>query len=170
MDASRREMLKVNIGGKESTKVITPVALTAGTYTVKIENPRFVRQDYTLCLVSMAVASTEKEPNDSTALATVLTVGQARTGVLTTDADIDYYKVTFAEQTTVTLRFSFAQSTNKNTAYVLTVEQNGKTQWTANIKGDSGGLEQQLQFPAGEYYFKVKPSTWLSAVYTITLE
>ena len=83
---------------------------------------------------------------------------------------IDYYKVTFTEQTTVTLKFSFEQSTNKNTAYVLTVEQNGKTQWTANNKGDSGGIEQQLQFPAGEYYFKVKPSTWLSAVYTITLE
>ena len=170
MDSSRRELLKVNIGGKESTKVITPVALTAGTYTVKIENPRFVRQDYTLRLVSMAVTASEKEPNDSASLATVLNVGQARTGVLTTDADVDYYKVTFAEQTTVTLKFSFAQSTNKNTAFVLTVEQNGKTQWTANIKGDSGGIEQQLQFPAGEYYFKVKPSTWLSAVYTITLD
>ena len=170
MDASRRDMLKVNIGGKESTKVIAPVALTAGTYTVKIENPRFVCQDYTLHLVSMAVASTEKEPNDSAALATDLAVGQARTGVLTTDADVDYYRVTFAEQTTVTLVFSFAQSTNRNTAFVLTIEQNGKTQWTANIKGDSGGLEQQLQFPAGEYYFKVKPSTWLERVYTISLD
>lgn len=170
MDASRHELLKVNFGGKESTKVITPVALTVGTYTVKIENPRFVRQDYTLHLVSMAVDASEKEPNDSAALATNLAVGQPRTGVLTTEADIDYYKVTFAEQTTVTLRFSFAQSTNKNTAFVLAVEQNGKTQWTANIKGDSGGMEQQLQFPAGEYYIKVKPSTWLSAVYTITVD
>ena len=169
-DLSRRELLKVNIGGKESTKVITPVALTAGTYTVKIENPRFIRQDYTLHLVSMAVDHAESEPNDSAALATGLTVGQARTGVLTTDADVDYYKVTFAEQTTVTLKFSFAQSTNKNTAFVLTVEQNGKTQWTANIKGDSGGIEQQLQFPAGEYYIKIKPSTWLGTVYTLTLE
>ena len=170
MDASRREMLKVNIGGKESTKIIAPVALTAGTYTVKIENPRFVRQDYTLRLVSMAVASAEKEPNDSAALATALTVGQPRTGVLTTDADIDYYKVIFAEKTTVTLKFSFAQSTNKNTVYVLSVEQNGKTQWTASIKGDSGGIEQQLLFPAGEYYIKIKSYAWLGAVYTITLQ
>lgn len=170
MDAGRRELLKANIGGKESTKVIAPIALTAGTYTVKIENPRFVRQDYTLHLVSMAVDHAEKEPNDSAALATALSVGQARTGVLTTDADVDYYKVTFAEQTTVMLSFSFAQSTSKNTAFVLTVEQNGKTQWTANIKGDSGGMEQPLQFPAGEYYIKVKPSTWLGTVYTLTLE
>jgi hypothetical protein len=169
-DAGRREMLKVNIGGKESTKVIAPVALTAGTYTVKIENPRFVRQDYTLRLVSAAAASAEKEPNDSAALATVLSLGQPRTGVLTTDADIDYYKVTFAEKTTATLKFSFAQSTNKNTAFVLSVEQNGKTQWTVSIKGDSGGIEQQLLFPAGEYYIKIKSYAWLGAVYTITLQ
>jgi len=170
MDSSRRELLKVYIGGKESTKVIAPVALTAGTYTVKIENPRFVRQDYTLHLVSMAVDAAEKEPNDSLGLATNLLTGSARTGVLTTETDVDYYKLTFAEQTTVTLKFSFAQSTSKNTAFVLTVEQNGKTQWTANIKGDSGGMDQQLQFPAGEYYIKVKPSTWLSAVYTIAVD
>ena len=170
MDSSRRELLKVNIGGKESTKVIAPVALTAGTYTVRIENPRFIRQDYTLHLVSMAVDAAEKEPNDSAALATDLLIGSARTGVLTSDADVDYYKLTFAEQTTVTLKFSFAQSTNTSTAFVLTVEQNGKTQWTANMKGDSGGMEQQLQFPAGEYYIKVKPSTWLSAVYTIAVD
>ena len=170
LDASRRELLRVNIGGKESTKVITPVALTAGTYTVKVENPRFVRQDYTLRLVSMAVDASEKEPNDSAALATVLTVGQARTGVLTTDADVDYYKVTFVEQTTVTLKFLFSQSTNRSTAFVLAIEQNGKTQWTANIKGDSGGMEQQLQFPAGEYYIWVRPSVWLGVVYTISLE
>ena len=169
-DASRREALKVNIGGKESTKVMTPVALAAGTYTVKIENPRFVRQDYTLHLVSMAVDSTEREPNDTAALATDLAVGQARTAVLTTDADVDYYRVSFAEQTTVTLRFSFPQSTNANTAFVLTVEQNGRTQWTANIKGDSGGIEQQIQFPAGEYYLMVKPSTWLGTVYTIAID
>ena len=93
-----------------------------------------------------------------------------RHGRASSEEDVDYYKVTFDQQTTVTLKFNFAQSTSKNTAFVLTVEQNGKTQWTANIKGDSGGLEQQLQFPAGEYYFKVKPSTWLSAVYTIAID
>ena len=96
MDSSRRELLKVNIGGKESTKVIASVALTAGTYTVRIENPRFIRQDYTLHLVSMAVDAAEKEPNDSLGLATNLLTGSARTGVLTSDADVDYYKLTFA--------------------------------------------------------------------------
>lgn len=170
MDTNRHELLKVSIGGKESTKVIAPVALTAGTYTVKIENPRFVRQDYTLYLVSMAVDASEKEPNDSAALATTLLVGSAQTGVLSLEDDVDYYKVIFDKQSTVTLRFSFAQSTSKNTAFVLSVEQNGTTQWTTSIKGDSGGMEQQLQFPAGEYYVKVKPSTWLSTVYTITIE
>ncbi len=170
MDASRREMLKANIGGKESTKVIAPAALTAGTYTVRIENPRFIRQDYTLCLVSMAVDAAEKEPNDSAALATELLAGSACTGVLTTETDVDYYRLAFAEETMVTFSFSFPQSTGKNTAFALTIEQNGKTQWTTNIRGDSGGLEQQLLFPAGEYFVKVKPSAWLGAVYTIEVK
>ncbi len=166
-DNKRHELLKVNIGGKESTKVIAPVALTAGTYTVKIENPRFIRQDYTLHLVGMAVDTAEKEPNDSAALSTELLVGSACVGILTSDEDIDYFKVAFDKKTTVTLKFSFAQSTNKNTVFVVSAEQNGKTQWNSNIKGDSGGIEQQLQFLAGEYYIKVKPSIWLSAVYII---
>lgn len=169
-DSSRYELLKVSIGGKESTKVIAPVALTAGTYTVKIENPRFIKQEYTLHLVSMDVAAAEIEPNDSEALSTALPVGMARTGVLTSDGDVDYYKVTFDTQTTATLKFSFVQSTSRDTAFVLTVEQNGKTQWTTNIKGDTGGCEQQFQFPAGEYYIRIKPSTWLATVYTIGLE
>lgn len=170
MDNSRCELLNVNIGGKESSKVIAPIALTAGTYTVRIENPRFVRQDYTLRLVSVAAESAETEPNDSAALATDLLPGSARTGVLSSEADTDFYRLTFAEQATVTFRFSFPQSTNRNTAFVLTVEQNGETQWTANIKGDSGGIEQQIQFPAGEYYLRIRPATWLSAVYTLEIE
>lgn len=170
LDSNRYEMLKVNIGGKESTKIIAPVALKAGTYTVKIENPKYICQEYTLHLVSMDVVSAEKEPNNSAALATDLSVGTACNGVLTSSEDIDYYKLTFTEQTTVTLSFTFAQSTIKNTAFVMTVEQNGKTQWTANIKGDSGGAEQQLQFPAGEYYIKVKPSTWLGSEYTLEVK
>ena len=170
MDSSRYELLKVNIGGKESTRVIAPVALTAGIYTVKIENPRFVRQDYTLRLVSMAVDHAEEEPNDSAALATELTVNQPCTGVLSSEQDVDYYRLNFAETTAVTFRFSFAQSANTNIAFVLNIEQNGKTQWTANIRGDSGGIEQQLRFPAGEYYVRVKPSAWLSAVYTISVD
>ena len=168
-DNSRHELLKVNIGGKESSKLIVPVALTAGTYTVKLENPRFVRQDYTLQLVCMSVGAAEQEPNNSAGLATALGIGQPFTGVLSSDADVDYYKLSFAEQTTVTLRFSFAQSTGTSTTFVLSIEQNGKAQWTSNIKGDSGGTEQTLQFAAGEYYIRVKPSTWLGAVYTIEM-
>ena len=137
---------------------------------MRIENPRFVRQEYTLRLNSMSADKPEKEPNDSAALATDLILGEPYTGVLSAETDIDYYRLTFTETTAVTLRLSFPQSTTKNTVFVLTIEQNGRTQWTANIKGDSGGFEQQLQFPAGEYYIRVKPSTWLGIVYTLTIK
>ena len=169
LDAAGHELLKVNIGAKESTKNIAPLALPVGTYMLKLENPRFVRQDYMLYLACAAVAATELEPNDTAGLATELTIGRPIIGVTSSDTDSDYYRLRLDQDATVTLRFSFAQSTAVNTAFVLSIEQNGKTQWTANIRGDSGGLEQQLYFPAGEYYLRVKPSSWLSAVYTIEL-
>ena len=169
LNGSRRELLKANIGGKESSKSIAPLALPAGTYYVKIENPQFVRQDYTLHLACMPADSAEREPNDSAGLATELLLGQPRTGVLSSAEDADYYRLNFTKDTIVTLQFSFAQGSSTNTAFELRIEQNGKSQWSAKIKADSGGLEQQLSFPAGEYYIRVKPSTWMSAVYTIQI-
>ena len=74
------------------------------------------------------------------------------------------------DDTAVTLKFSFAPTTVTSTAFVLTIEQNGKTQLTSNIKGDSGIMEQQLQFSAGEYYIRIKPSTWIGSVYTIEMK
>lgn len=169
-DASRREMLKVNIGGKESAKVITPVALTAGTYTVKIENPRFVRQDYTLRLVSMAVDSAEKEPNDSSSLATDLVVSQPCTGVLTSGGDTDYYRIAFTEQSNVNLSFRFSNAAKPLTTFVLTIESNGKVLKRINVKGNSGGIDELLTFAAGEYFINVKPSEWSDSVYTICIQ
>ena len=167
---NRQELLKVNIGGKESAKVIAPLALPAGSYIVKVENPRFIRQDYTLRIVSEEVGSAEKEVNDSLGLANALPFGTTVTGVISAETDIDYYKLDFSDTMTVTLKFAFPPTTVTGTAYVMTIEQNGKTQWTANIKGDSGGMEQQLQFPAGEYYIRIKPSAWIGAVYTIEVK
>ena len=163
-------MLKVNIGGKESAKVITPVALTAGTYTVKIENPRFVRQDYTLRLVSMAVDSAEKEPNDSSSLATDLVVSQPCTGVLTSGGDTDYYRIAFTEQSNVNLSFRFSNAAKPLTTFVLTIESNGKVLKRINVKGNSGGIDELLTFAAGEYFINVKPSEWSDSVYTICIQ
>ena len=169
-DGNGKELLKTNVGGKESAKIYVPLALPAGTYYLKIENPRFVRQDYTLQLVSMPVVKTEQEINDSLGLANELTAGHPVTGVLASETDNDCFKLSFIDMTTVTLNFSFAPTAVTGTAFVLTIEQNGKTQWTANVKGDSGMLEQQLQFPAGEYYLRIKPSVWISAVYTLEMK
>ena len=169
MDSSRHELLKANIGGKESAKVMVPLALGAGTYTVRIENPRFVQQEYTLHLVCESVANAEREPNNTEALAMELPMGTAVSGVLSSEADVDFYRVTFAEQTQVTLDFKFVQGVDKSTAFVVTVLSNGKSQLTTNIKGDTGGMSSEIQFPAGEYYIRVKPSKWLGAVYTIEI-
>lgn len=170
MDRNRSELLRAGIGGKETGKAIVPVALPAGTYTVRVENPRFAMQDYTLHLIAMTVEAAEQEPNDSAASATALAVGQTRTGVLSGESDVDFYRVRFDTQTTVTLRFSFTPGTGTETAFALVIEQNGKMLKLTNISADSGGTEQRLQFAAGEYCIRVKPGAWLGAVYRIGLE
>lgn len=169
-DRNGQELQKTNVGGKESAKVFVPLALPAGTYYVKVDNPRFIRQEYTLMMVSMPVEKAEQEINDSLGLANTLEIDSPVTGVLASETDNDYYKLSFADTTAVTLKFSFAPTTVTSTAFVLTIEQNGKTQLTANIKGDSGIMEQQLQFSAGEYYIRIKPSAWIGSVYTIEMK
>lgn len=170
MDRNRSELLRAGIGGKETGKAIVPVALPAGTYTVRVENPRFAMQDYTLHLIAMTVEAAEQEPNDSAASATALAVGQTRTSVLSGESDVDFYRVRFDTQTTVTLRFSFTPGTGTETAFALVIEQNGKMLKLTNISADSGGTEQRLQFAAGEYCIRVKPGAWLGAVYRIGLQ
>lgn len=168
---NRTVLLQENIGGKESTKVIAPVPLKAGSYTLKVENPQYIRQEYTLHLVLLPVDMVEQEPNDSAALATDLTLGTPVSGVLTTESDVDYYKVVITEQMTGTLRFSFTQTTNTRKVFTIAAEQNGKSQTIMEVTGDSGGKEVQLQFAPGEYYMKVKKgNAWSGAVYTVGLE
>lgn len=169
-DAAGREMFKVNIKGKESSKIIPPIALTPGKYTLKVENPAAVLQDYTLSLLLESVETVESEPNNAAAAATQLKLGEVCTGMLTSAEDIDWYKLTFDVETPVTFDFSFPQSSSGSTCFVLSIEQNGKTAWNVNIKGNSGGIEQQLQFKPGEYYIRIKPSEWLSSIYTLSVK
>ena len=163
-------LFTINIGGKESGKVIAPIALKAGTYTIKLENPQFIHQDYSLTVAAMQIDAAEAEPNDTLARATELAMGQTLTGVLSTQEDIDWYRVSFSEDTMVTLSFQFEQTASSKTAFALQLEQNGKSQWSVNVKGESGGLRQKLQIPAGEYYLRVKAGNRIGAVYTVGLE
>lgn len=168
---NQAELMKVAVGGKESAKAFAPIALPAGRYVVKVENPRFVRQEYALRLVCESAEAVEREPNDTAALASALTLGMPLTGVLTTEDDEDYYKISFAETTAVTFRFSYPQRAVSDKVFAVTVEVNGKSQTLANTTGDSGGTELSLQFAPGDYYLKVRKSTaWVPAVYTITVE
>ena len=168
---NRAELMKANIGGKESTKVIAPVALGPGSYVLKLENPRYIHQEYALRLACQPVDAAEREPNDTAALANELATGSFLTGVLTTQDDVDVYKLAFAGTTTVTLKLSYPQSTVADSVFVVSVEQNGKSQKLASPTGDSGGAELPLQFAPGEYYLTVaKGNQWSGAVYTIGIE
>ena len=164
-----QKLYSVNIGGKENQKVFSPVVLARGTYTLKLENPRFNGRDYRLTLQTSAVDNAEVENNDTIADADELKLNSTVTASLLTEDDIDYYKLKIGKTTTAKLTFSFPPKEEKSTAYVVSIEQNGKTAWRASVKWNQEKLEQEFQFEEGEYYIKVTPSTWDDEIYKLSL-
>ena len=162
-------LYSVKLGGKESGKLLSPYPLSAGTYYVKMENPNFTEQDYMLHLAAMTVDHAENEPDDVLAGANEIEFGTAVSGVLSTEEDIDYYKLSFEKDTVITLNLEYAPTSGSGTAYILQLEQNGKKLWSQNISGASGGTMLKLQIPAGDNYLKIKAGTWTSTVYTLTI-
>ena len=157
------------IGGKESDKVLVPYPLGVGKYYIKMENPSFNPNDYILHATAVQVDQAENEPNNELAGAMPLEPGVVVSGVLSTEEDLDYYSVELQEDTTVTLQFEFTPVSGSNTVYTIQLEQNGKRLWSENISGASGGMTQKLQIPAGRYYLKIKPSSWTSSVYKLSI-
>ncbi len=163
------ELVEVVFGGKESSKAVSPILLSAGTYYAKLENPAETAQDYALSLSFEAMAAVEREPNDALAGATTLTLNAPIRGTLLTQSDVDIYLLKLAEETVVTLRFSFDPATERDALFTVQLEQNGKSLWNKRAMGKEGGFTQQLQIPAGEYYLRVKPAKWTNAIYTIEI-
>ena len=157
------------ISGKESGKVIAPLALKAGTYTAKLENPSFALQDYTLTIAAVQADLAEAEPNDTLAKGTRMELNQKITGVLTTEEDVDIYKLVLSEETTACVSFEFPEGIISGQTYTIILEQGGKKLWSATVSGESPKLGQNLQIPSGEYYLRVKPVNWCSAVYQIAV-
>lgn len=159
-----------NIGGMESNKTLIPVALQAGTYTLKLKSSRLSLREYNLHIAASSVANAECEPNNALAQACPLPLKTEFSGVLSGEDDVDLYRVTLTEETSASLCFHFPTSVVEGSVYTVRLEHNGKSQWSTNVKGASGGFEQAMRFPAGEYYIRIKASTWIGAVYAIELK
>jgi len=166
-DSSHRNIIKINIGGKEYAKVMPPIVLAPGEYYIVVENPVFVQQEYTLKLTSVVVDASEQEPNNSAAHATELHNEMTCTGVLSSSTDVDYYKLSFDKDSGVQIRFDCSIDSDDG-MYVLSIEANGRTLKKTNVKSGMGGVEQTLNFAQGEYYLKVEAtSSRLNDVYSI---
>lgn len=164
-----QKLYSVNIGGKENQKNLSPIVLSKGTYIVKLENPRFNGDEYKLNIKSTAIDNAEVEPNDTLSQSTVLRTDTEISGVLSTEVDVDYYKLIVDETSNAKLALRFDKQENRNSAFIVSIEQNGKTAWKANAKWNEGVLEQEFQFEPGEYYIKVAPSTWDDEIYKLSV-
>lgn len=163
-------LLHVDIGGKEAGKMIAPLPLAAGSYTVKVTNPNYVRQSYELTINSENAETVEQEPNDTLAAATMLQVdGDVITGSLTTETDIDIYKVSLTETREVTLCIRFAQQPGDDPLFEVEIEREGKITPLGKVKGSSGLMEKRIQMPAGDCYIRIKSEQWAAVTYSIQI-
>ncbi len=171
MDSNQRVLQSEKIGGKETSRVIAPISLRAGTYTVKVENPQYVKQEYTLRIVCQVVALSESEPNNAAAAATPISIGSPITGVLSSENDEDYYSFTFTEKKAISFSFSFTQGMSNKSAFIVYIERNGKTEWKQTVTAASGGVKQDTEVSAGAYYIRIKSgNTWNGNLYTISIK
>ena len=164
-----QKLYSTNVGGKENQKDLSPIVLPKGTYIVKLENPRFNGNEYKLNITTTAVAKAEAEPNDVLSQATILRINTEVCGVLSTEADVDYYKLIVDKASNTKLALRFNKQESRSSAFIVSIEQNGKTAWKANAKWNEGVLEQEFQFEPGEYYIKVAPSTWDDEIYKLSV-
>lgn len=164
-----QKLYSASIGGKENQKDLSPIVLPKGTYIVKLENPRFNGNEYKLNITTTAVAKAETEPNDSLSQATELKINAEVSGVLSTETDIDYFRLVVDKTSYAKLTLTFSKQENRSSAFLVSIEQNGKTAWKADAKWYEGLLEQEFQFEPGEYYIKVAPSTWDDEIYKLSV-
>ena len=164
-----KDLVSYNVGGKETQKVFTPYMLRAGSYTVKVENPRFVAQGYRLTVVAQSMDNVEQEPNDALAQANALTNGVPVAGLLFSDADVDTYKLALDAESIVTMDIRFEKLPASGNVYTLTLEQNGRRQGSWTVPAEAGYKTISMQIPAGEYNLTVKSGgAWSSTVYTLS--
>lgn len=171
LNTLKEVLIKEMFRGKETSKTVRPLALPAGTYYIKLDNPQFVRQGYTLHVNSKTVPLVEMEPNSTSALATPLVASEQRTGVLADPTDVDYYRFVVNEQRTITLRLSFPQASTDSTIFTFTIEQNGKEWVPEKIRDDSGIYEKQWPCAPGEFFVKLESADqWYSIPYSLLIQ
>ena len=164
-----RNIVSYSVGGKETQKTFTPYPLKAGSYTIKVENPRFAAQGYRLTVVCQAMPQVEQEPNDALAQASALESGAPVSGLLFNGDDVDTYRISLAEDSILALNFEFAPAAASGNAYILSLEQNGKSVSKWNAAAQTGGVSGSVQLPAGEYELVLSAGdAWTGAIYTLT--
>lgn len=172
LDGSRSNLMSVNISGRDYAKKINQIALPAGQYYIRLESALLVRQDYKLRVEALAVEAVEQEPNNTEANAVTMQIGTTYTGLLSSDEDADFFKLILTGDTLARLLFIHPETTENVTKFSLTIIPPSGSNYTRNIKGNEGALEEPVRFPAaGTYYIRIRPaSSWSSEPYTICVE
>ncbi|GHU83088.1 hypothetical protein FACS1894196_2420 [Clostridia bacterium] len=167
-----QELWTGEIPGGAPNASTPPLALTAGSYTILIENKVLNLSGYILQPMLETSSLIETEPNNDVASATVMPVNQPIVGSLMTEKDVDLFAFTLEEPGAVIFSLGFDAGTRKETAYTLTIAEGGhyRALYSTKISGDPATQQTPpLLLDAGRYIVQITAAErWTLVPYTLT--
>ncbi|MDO5422134.1 MAG: hypothetical protein Q4F41_00225 [Eubacteriales bacterium] len=171
------ELWNGTAAGKDGALSSEPVILPQGTYRLKVENPTWNQNGYTVYISEEAVLA-EAEPNDLLKEAAAIEPGSTVYGSLLSVAqgqeqDVDNYTFTLGEPGSVTLRLEFEEQSSASSVCQITLADEAlNVLWSNAAKGNAQLLESgKLWLDAGTYLVQLSEGRQeLKGVYRLTMD
>ncbi len=151
--------------GRNGDDFISPEALPAGTYTIKVtKSDKYSSDEYRLNVETLDGSDWETESNDSFETANDIEIGKQYSGQLyrKDKYDRDLFCFVLEEESAVRVSFSVHESIKEDSHlyfYIALYNEQGESVWEQRIAGTDGDYESDIvTLPAGTYYFLVMQS------------
>ena len=159
-----------NFAGNNSSTLDAPLLLAAGTYYIRLENKKYVQQEYSLTFNCNSVENIEVEPNDDVSTATILQDGVSIVGNVMTEEDIDYYLIDVKAESDAVLNLSSDFSNYDDASIMAILESNGRKTDLAVIDDSAKESSVKLHVLPGTYaLFITTGEKWSGDPYTISI-
>ncbi|MCL2014174.1 MAG: InlB B-repeat-containing protein [Oscillospiraceae bacterium] len=179
-DNNETELVTYYSSGNATTMDTMDFYLGAGTYYIRVRpyssySYGFRSVEYTLTVnYEENTGDYEIEPNGTTAAATAMNVGKPITGNLNNSADVDFYKITFSRDFSISIRFTHRNLDNTRDYWNISVlDSTAKELMSFSSSGTETVKDsQRVNVKAGTHYIRVRASSsynWSNADYTFTV-
>lgn len=179
VNAKTNKIYELNSAGTKTKNTTAAIGVSAGTYYVRIAgggSSRFSDRDYKIRVIYKPTSSWEKEYtnktnkfNNSMQTANTLTRGKWMNGIISSEDDVDYMKVTIPYRKTVQIKFKHTYQPRRAKWWKVSVYNSRTTEiYSFYSRGVDESLTKRLLLNRGTYFIKVsKGTSWTKRAYQL---